>query len=45
MGNNATTSGLLNLSALLIANDYCVRAIILPGFAPSAPDPRGQRQL
>jgi len=45
MDHNATIPGLLNLSALRIANDNCVRVMILPGFAPSAPDSRGQRQL
>ena len=34
MEHNATTTGLLNLSALLVANDNCVRMIIVPRFAP-----------
>jgi hypothetical protein len=34
MDHNATIPGLLNLSALRIANDNCVRVTIVPGFAP-----------
>jgi hypothetical protein len=34
MNHNATIPGLLNLSALRIANDNCVRITIVPGFAP-----------
>jgi hypothetical protein len=34
MNHNATMPGLLNLSALRIANDNCVRMTIVPGFAP-----------
>jgi hypothetical protein len=34
MDHNATIPGLLNLSALRIANDNCVRNTIVPGFAP-----------
>jgi hypothetical protein len=43
MDHNATIPGLLNLSALRIANDNCVRVTIVPGFAPPRQPPKPVR--